>query len=192
MELIKIYDNVLESSFCNNIIEKFNTSKHQYKGTTGAGYNKDIKLTTDLAISRLTEDPEWLNIDNIINEKLNKYLIKYTNDIKSLNKQYAFSNMVFQDTGFLMQKYNKNEGFFSYHTDTDSFYENNCTYQRHIVYLFYINDVNEGGETIIWNDVKIKPKCGRLLLFPSTWCYPHSGSMPISDNKYIITGWLYN
>ena len=35
-----------------------------------------------------------------------------------------------------------------------------------------------------------KPKQGSLLLFPATWTYPYSGSMPISNDKYIITGWL--
>jgi hypothetical protein len=51
--------------------------------------------------------------------------------------------------------------------------------------------VENGGETEIWDDFKIKPETGKLLLFPSSWTFPHRGVMPISDNKYIITGWLY-
>jgi hypothetical protein len=36
----------------------------------------------------------------------------------------------------------------------------------------------------------IKPKSGKLLIFPACWTYPHRGTMPISDDKYIITGWI--
>jgi hypothetical protein len=60
-----------------------------------------------------------------------------------------------------------------------------------LTYIWYLNDVNEGGETIIWDNHKIKPTTGKLLLFPATWTYPHSGLMPISNDKYIITGWIY-
>ena len=60
-----------------------------------------------------------------------------------------------------------------------------------ITYIFYLNDVEEGGETEIRRKCKIKSKAGKLLLFPSCWTFPHRGVMPISDNKYIITGWLY-
>jgi len=61
---------------------------------------------------------------------------------------------------------------------------------RIITYLWYLNDVEEGGETLFHN-FKIKPKTGSLLLFPATWTYKHSGAMPISNDKYIITGWVW-
>ena len=48
-----------------------------------------------------------------------------------------------------------------------------------------------GGETEIWDSHKIKPECGKLLLFPSCWTFPHRGNVPISGNKYILTGWVY-
>ena len=38
---------------------------------------------------------------------------------------------------------------------------------------------------------KIKPKKGRLLIFHSTWTYIHGANTPISNDKYITTGWYY-
>ena len=32
---------------------------------------------------------------------------------------------------------------------------------------------------------------GKLLIFPATWTYMHRGNVPISEDKYIVTGWLY-
>ena len=59
------------------------------------------------------------------------------------------------------------------------------------VYILYLNDVEEGGETELWASYNVKPEAGKLLLFPATWTYPHRGKMPISNDKYIITGWIY-
>ena len=62
---------------------------------------------------------------------------------------------------------------------------------RVITYLWYLNDVHEGGETEVLGTIKIKPEAGKLLLFPSTWTYPHCALIPKSGPKYIVTGWVY-
>ena len=62
---------------------------------------------------------------------------------------------------------------------------------RIITFIWYLNNVEEGGETL-FEDFKIKPMEGSSLFFPATWTYPHSGAMPTSNDKYIITGWIYN
>ena len=62
---------------------------------------------------------------------------------------------------------------------------------RKLTFLWYINDVEEGGETEFFGNHKIKPEAGKLILFPASWTFPHCGKMPISDDKYIITGWLW-
>ena len=62
---------------------------------------------------------------------------------------------------------------------------------RVIVYLWYLNDVYDGGETEIYNNILIKPEAGKLLIFPALWYYKHRGKMPLSNDKYVITGWFY-
>lgn len=192
MELIKVFDNVLDNSMCNHIINIYeNNPNCQKSGITSGGYNPNTKLTTDISISNLIHIDFWKIIDDILNSTLNKHIHKYFEYTSSLNKHYTIFEDL-QDTGFLMQKYNKNNGFFNYHHDFSTIYENKQVYCRTLVYIFYLNDVDEGGETIIWDDYKIKPKAGSLLFFPATWTYPHKGNMPISHDKYIITGWLYS
>jgi hypothetical protein len=60
---------------------------------------------------------------------------------------------------------------------------------RLLTFIWYLNDVTDGGETEFING-KIKPKTGKLLIFPSSWNYYHKGNMPLSNDKYIITGWI--
>ena len=88
-----------------------------------------------------------------------------------------------------MQKYTKLKGRYIYHQDFMTDWETKK--YRVITFLWYLNDVVEGGETEFWAKYKVKPEAGKLLFFPSTWTYPHRGMMPISNDKYIITGWIY-
>ena len=54
-----------------------------------------------------------------------------------------------------------------------------------------LTDVEEGGETF-FNDLDygVKPKKGRMLMFPPFWMYPHPGVRPISGTKYILGTYL--
>jgi Rps23 Pro-64 3,4-dihydroxylase Tpa1-like proline 4-hydroxylase len=91
----------------------------------------------------------------------------------------------------MVQRYIQNEGKYVYHNDFHIDKKNNM--YRQLTYVFYLNDVIEGGETEFFNgEISIKPQCGKLIIFPSSWTFPHCGKMPISSNKYIITGWMYN
>ena len=40
-------------------------------------------------------------------------------------------------------------------------------------------------------DLEVKPKQGRLLMFPPTWIYLHTGHKPVIKNKYIIVIYLH-
>ncbi len=59
---------------------------------------------------------------------------------------------------------------------------------RYLVYLWYLNDVGEGGETVFPDlGIRIQPKAGRLLMFPPYWMFQHGGLPPRSGNKYILS-----
>ena len=62
---------------------------------------------------------------------------------------------------------------------------------RLINFIWYLNDVEEGGETEFFGNYRIKPTQGKIVFFPSEWFYPHQGKTPLSNNKYILTGWLH-
>ena len=53
--------------------------------------------------------------------------------------------------------------------------------------LLYLNDDFEGGETVFYPDVSIKPKKGSVLLFPPYWMFPHRGNPVIKGKKYIMS-----
>ena len=57
--------------------------------------------------------------------------------------------------------------------------------------MFYLNDVQEGGETeFFYQDLKIKPKKGTMVIAPAGFTHTHRGNKPISNDKYILTSWV--
>lgn len=189
----------LTKEMCIEIIELFEKEENaHFLGITGMGYKPKIKKTIDLVLSNFFENninikyiEKWDNIIFFLEKELSKNLKKYLDNLNKIyNTNFFMNDKYFLTKGFLLHKYYKNNGKFEYHNDfsiTD--FKNK---HRVIVFLWYLNDVKEGGETEIFNNILIKPKTGKLLLFPALWYYKHKGHIPISDDKYIITGWFYS
>ena len=181
-----IKKDALSKELCNTIIDMFEKCEH-HPGVTGRGLNFKMKKTFEVNI----RGEKWNEIDTIISSTLTKSIIEYSEKINILTNNhyilFCLSNNVI-DTGYQVQKYIKNDGFYKWHQD---FSINTSESVRIITFLFYLNDVEEGGETFFYNG-KVKPEAGKLLLFPATWTYNHKGNMPISNDKYIITGWFSN
>ena len=60
--------------------------------------------------------------------------------------------------------------------------------------MYYLNDVESGGETEFYFQKRsIKPRKGTVVIAPAGFTHTHRGNVPISGDKYIITSWLlYN
>jgi len=196
-----IYTNKISLSpeVCCDLIELFENEERKYDGVTHGGVQKNIKDTKDFIIPE--NEPKWYKYYQLFHNELTRNLQLYLN---KLNKNDSFKNenqnttsvyKYFENTTisqsiFMIQRYIMNEGRYVYHNDFSIDLKNKKN--RVITYLWYLNDVLEGGETDFPDlNLKVKPETGKLVLFPATWDFPHCGKMPISSNKYIVTGWLY-
>jgi hypothetical protein len=62
---------------------------------------------------------------------------------------------------------------------------------RYMVFLWYLNDVHEGGGTRFPDlDIEVQARAGRLLMFPPYWMFQHAGLAPISNDKYIVSTYM--
>ena len=191
-------DNVISKEVCKEIIELFNSMPNKNFGRVAAGIRPDIKKSIDYMIpfkdnKKSISDYElemWEDITNLLIKSLGKHISIYFKDIYDIYDGPLFEEY-FIDC-LMMQRYTKNDGSYKIHTDNSvKIDENFKPIDRIVTFIFYINDIDEGGETELYKKIKIKPKSGKLLLFPACWTFPHSGNVPISDDKYIITGWFY-
>lgn len=184
MDLIYVEKNSLSEDFCKTLIEIFNKDEDRYQGVTlSKRVNLKVKNTTDLKIN--VNKSEWKEIDDALYNELHKHLNIYFDRLGLIYNQ--FSNIT--DMGFHIQHYKKHEGQYIYHNDFNVDYTEKK--YRFLTFMWYLNDVEEGGETEFFGKYKIKPEVGKIVLFPASWTYPHCGLVPRSGDKYIVTGWVY-
>ena len=94
----------------------------------------------------------------------------------------------FHYTALKIQKTYKTEGYHVWHIEHGAGHENMA---RAFVYSVYLNDVEEGGETeFLHFSKRVKPKTGRIVIWPAAFPYLHRGNPPLSGEKYILTSWI--
>lgn len=54
-----------------------------------------------------------------------------------------------------------------------------------------LNDDYEGGEFVMWDDFEIKLNAGDIMVFPSTFLYPHRVEPVTSGNRYSWVSWAW-
>jgi hypothetical protein len=93
--------------------------------------------------------------------------------------RYTHLNCKFQRT-------QPGQGYHNWH-----FENSGETPYRKLVTMMYLNDVDDGGETeFLYQKKRIRPKQGRVLIFPAGFTHTHRGNPPLSGDKYILTSWL--
>ncbi len=182
-DLIYEMHNALDPKTCENIIQQFRHDDRKSQGITTSGYiNNELKKSTDLAISDLDE---WEKTDSILFRSLEENLEEYAVRTNEIIGRPLWSDQI-KDTGYNVKRYRAGD-YFNWHVDSQTYQDG---WTRTIACIWYLNEVEEGGETEFAFGHKIVPETGKLILFPATWNFPHRGLSPIQGNKYIITSFV--
>ena len=100
----------------------------------------------------------------------------------------AFNQKQFYYTGLKIQKTLPTEGYHIWHIEHAKGFHAEA---RAFVFSIYLNDVEEGGETeFLHFSKRVKPKTGRIVIWPASFPYVHRGNPPLSGEKYIVTSWM--
>ena len=188
-ESIGIFPNSISDEFCDHLVSIFNNEwNNHYVGIVGSGeVESQSKVSRDFNLIQYEQYTNEVNVlTQISNTKINEYILRYK-DVPNLNtKACVFQNGTHYPV-WQIQYYKKGEGHFKqYHTDGDIKFAS-----RRFAVMFYLNDVETGGETEFpyW-DLKVKPTKGTFIVWPVPWPWIHSGHIPISNDKFIVTSWL--
>lgn len=192
---IGIFKNAFTKEECKRLINSHSEAIKNGTAYTGKGGNKK---STDYNIV-VGESEEDQNLTNIVAGKFNSFNLEYLKNFCSGNEYDATSVVIGQTYYplFQIQHYKKNEGHFSqWHIEN---YGPEVK-DRLFVFILYLNDVKEGGETEFYFKENgsdeyfgVTPEAGTLIIHPASWPYVHRGCMPKSDDKYILTSWgCYN
>jgi Rps23 Pro-64 3,4-dihydroxylase Tpa1-like proline 4-hydroxylase len=175
--VIEVYDNVID--VCDLIIDTAN----MMDGWRDAEVY-DIASDNERHVNKNMRSNIILDING--NEYTTHPLFSYTNLMvtryfDTYCDKYHFNYDYIEQTQML--KYFENDHY-------DAHFDTGPRFPRVVSGLLYLNDVPRGGETYFENfDVSIKPKEGRLVIFPANYAYSHA-ALPVKKGvKNVFVYW---
>tara|TARA_B100000424_G_C22928946_1_gene494181 strand:- start:1096 stop:1713 length:618 start_codon:yes stop_codon:yes gene_type:complete len=180
---------ICDLTICDKLLDYFKEQKKLGKTNKGTitlngrdNLNKKIKDSTELSFNINDQPPCYNNYIKMLQLALNEYIKEY----HFCNEYGAFSII----DGTNLQVYPIGGGYKIYHTERSNNFEPITS--RHLVFMTYLNDVSDKGETeFYYQKIKVKPKKGLTLIWPADWTFTHRGIPSPTQEKAIITGW-YN
>ena len=175
----------IDESICDDLIAYWKESKDKQPGIVMIdGYRQidpDKKVSTDVTIPPHSQDVPYRNYI----EELKKAAACYMQDLPWCN-EYSPWDVIEQ---LVVQYYPPGGGFKSWHTERPSPQFPIAT--RHLVFMTYLNDVDdEGGTEFVHQKLKLKARKGLTVIWPADWTYTHRGVPSPTQEKWIITGWF--
>ena len=168
-DFIGVWDDVIKEDFCKFIIKTLDESTQivPRSNTSVKDAQLDIAAFNPLVSA---------HIMCAVRMCLEEYL-----------EWYPFlKNFCDHSTTCLLQNTNPTEGYHDWHSESN----NIACANRTLVWSVYFNDLNDSGETeFLYQKQKVKPKAGRILIFPGSFTHLHRGNPPY-EAKYIATGWI--
>ena len=178
---IGLFKNFMPNELIDDYTNYFNKCEQQ-----GAVHprKEDEMLVSDNAIDTIRNTNVSLTyvnkpfIEMFFNEVYPLYVQKY-----SFLKKLATHNIL----EIKIQKTKVGEGYHMWHCENAAMRERN----RILAFMVYLNDVTEGGETeFLYQKCRFKPEKNTMLVWPAQFTHVHRGNPPLSNDKYIITGWV--
>lgn len=184
-DYIRVYDNALDSNICKNIVKRFKDSPSLHERWEHDGKPQFTSFNITNYIEANEQDDFWVKIHSQLVDNIRQYSYIYMEDT-NCKDSWPPENALEQ---IRLKLYRKGtDDRFDTHVDVG----NHDSARRFLVMFWYLNTVDDGGETLFDNiSYAVKPVEGRLLMFPPLWMYPHSGKMAVSDDKLILGTYLH-
>jgi hypothetical protein len=219
LDFIEVYPQALSVADCTRIIEQFEASGQAQRGKTGGGVDVTLKDSYDITISNKPEwRPVVGLLQRAVFHHLKDYIRKYrfcligplalrlqspgSSETILINDQTFdslsdedFTKMLlvaFRCGSINLQKYLAGQGGYP-HWHSELYPRDQAceTLHRVLLFTFYLNPVPEAGETeFFYQQRKIRPETGSLLIAPAGFTHTHRGNTPQGGDKYIATSWI--
>jgi hypothetical protein len=218
-DFIEVYEGALDPAVCRILIERFEQSGEARRGETGSGVNLALKDSWDVRISQRPQwaDAEAA-LNNAMMVGLKHYVRRYahavlaplqlqlpdpaTGKLVQLDAErlaaldepmlLALIRKVFRPGAINLQKYLADQGGYPYwHCELYPKADHGETLHRVVLWTIYLNDGFAEGETeFLYQQRRIVPKTGSLLIAPTAFTHTHRGNRPRGGDKYIATSWV--
>jgi hypothetical protein len=191
-DFIEVIDNVVTNDICRQTIIAFEKlvelgygySRKKHEGTSKL-YKHDMSVGfLDLMLSSI-DIGTMTALSESYNQSILNYIEKYEAGMFGISPENG--TFPISQSGIKIQKTIPMGGYHVWHSENSTLE----TKGRAVAWMLYLNDVVEGGETeFLYQSKRVKPKTGRLVIWPAGWTHTHRGNPPLEGEKYIITGWM--
>lgn len=219
-DFIETYDNVLSAEECRVLIARFEQDPRVQAGHTGQGLDPSKKDSRDLVITRLEDWREPVReVTMRLMARLGDYLDQYRfllmgalsptladpasgapmpltpenfDALCTPQKREALLRTLYRCGQINLQQYAAGRGGY-HHWHSEVFPQDaQCEpLHRVLLWMIYLNDVEVGGETeFFYQQRKIAPRAGTLVVAPAGFTHTHKGHVPVSGDKFILTSWV--
>lgn len=170
-DLIKTYDFALSPEACQKIVDQFEADSAHHVDRDESGKRSFVELNLDPL-------PHWTPLIKQLDEAQDACVERYMKECFG-----AYPGEVDREAMRIKRYLPEREDVFAPHADGYDL----TTSKRYLVLFTYLNDVEQGGETDFPSmGMRVKPKQGRIVIFPPFWMYVHAGLKPVSGPKYIV------
>ncbi len=184
---IGIYDNYILPEECNKAIklfeeqDKFNRTMNRLSSEGKMSILKKQDQQFFAASTNL--DVWWEDLKTM----MVNFDIAWNHYVENTGAKDAYG-VPFHFTSLKIQKTLPTEGYHVWHIEHGGGFMNE---PRAFVFSIYLNDIEDGGETeFLHFSKRVKPKTGRIVIWPAGFPYVHRGNPPLSGEKYILTSWM--
>lgn len=218
-DFIELYPGALPADDCRAIIEAFEAAPGKHAGRVGEGVRKDLKDSRDLTITGRPEWREVEKLLNkAMMWALCRYLRQYPHtliaplaitwrdpvtaearllrgeDIAGFDdaELARFARAAFRPGSINVQGYTADSGGYPYWHCEQYPKDQACeALHRVLLWTLYLNEDFEEGETeFLYQQRKVRPETGALVIAPAAFTHTHRGNRPRGGDKYIATSWV--
>ena len=218
-DFIEVYDGALDAASCAALVERMRASDALQPGRVGGGVFPELKRSRDLSISGKPEWAQAeAALNAAVFTGLLHYVRRYPQVlIAPLMLQQAGADgaptrlqagdIAAMDDAALapllgatlrpgainLQWYAAGEGggYPYWHCELYPRDAHGETLHRHLLWTLYLNDGFGAGETeFLFQQRRIAPRTGSLLLAPTAFTHTHRGNRPEGGDKFIATSWI--
>jgi hypothetical protein len=217
-DFIAVTDAALTREGCETIVARIRESRDLHAGKVGGGVFPELKHSRDITISgnpAWQDVEQTLNLAMLM--ALIRYVREYpqtliaplmlqqpgadgalrrlsAEDIAAMDDPNIASliQTCLRPGSINLQWYRAGEGGYPYwHCELYPRDPGCETLHRHLLWTVYLNeDFDEGETEFMYQQRKIKPKTGSLLIAPTAFTHTHRGNRPQRGDKFIATSWV--
>lgn len=217
-DLIEVTAGALSATQCAALVERFASSGKVLPGRVGGGLMPELKDSLDLALSEQPDwrDAEAM-LNQAVFRGVLAYMRRYPHAliaplmlevpgeagarhrltaerVRAMDDGAltALAETVFRPGAINLQRYSAGRGGYPYwHCELYPRDRHADTLHRHLLWTLYLNDGFAEGETeFLYQQRKIVPRTGTLLLAPASFTHTHRGNRPLGGDKVIATSWV--